>query len=220
MIAQAAGSEITTTTYKGAWGLVDNGYHRWSCTQAPGKHDLLLTELRVSQWIESFRKDVECTFGILKGRFRILKTGICLATPEAADNIWHTCCALHNMLLEVDGLHVKWTDGVPSDWEGPLGENDPDEMRRMAPLAIRRLANPQEFGSQQHEIQSREPVPLVPPTQDDDSVDSSVCVPCTQDGLVPVNSLTYTDFRQRLVTHFDIQWRQNKVVWPRSHKEE
>jgi DDE superfamily endonuclease len=60
---------------------------------------LASTEKRLSQWIESFRKDVECVFGILKGRFRILKTGIRLDGPEAADNVWLTCCASHNLLL-------------------------------------------------------------------------------------------------------------------------
>ena len=49
-------SEVTTETFKGGWGLVDNGYHRWSCTQAPGKSDLLLAERRLSQWMESFRR--------------------------------------------------------------------------------------------------------------------------------------------------------------------
>jgi hypothetical protein len=27
---------------------------------------------------------------------------------EAADNIWLTCCALHNLLIDVDGLSVGW----------------------------------------------------------------------------------------------------------------
>ena len=52
---------------------------------------------------ESIRKDVECVFGILKGRFRILKAGIRLHGVDNADSIWSTCCALHNLLLEIDG---------------------------------------------------------------------------------------------------------------------
>ena len=47
-------------------------------------------ELRWSKWIESMRKDVECVFGILKGRFRVLKTGIRLHGIKAADKIWLT----------------------------------------------------------------------------------------------------------------------------------
>lgn len=49
------------------------------------------------------RKDVERTYGILKGKWRILKNGICLHRVDVVDHIWKTCCALHNMLLHVDG---------------------------------------------------------------------------------------------------------------------
>jgi len=97
-------SEVVSKRYKGAWGLVDNGYHRWACTQAPSKINNLLTEQRLSDWIESFRKDSECVFGILKGRWRVLKTGLRVEGAAAADRIWLTCCALHNMLLNIDGL--------------------------------------------------------------------------------------------------------------------
>ena len=38
--------------------------------------------------VGSLRKDVECTFGILKGRCRILNTGICLHNTEIVDHIW------------------------------------------------------------------------------------------------------------------------------------
>jgi hypothetical protein len=97
-------SKLESTKYSGACGLGDNGYHKWSCTQAPTKQCMLKVEERLSEWIESFRKDAECVFGILKGRFRVLKTGIRLDGPKAADSIWLTCCALHNWLLESDGL--------------------------------------------------------------------------------------------------------------------
>jgi hypothetical protein len=110
------GGEVVKTKYRGAWGLVDNGYHRWACTQAPSKVNSLLIEQRLSDWIESFRKDSECVFGILKGRWRILKTGIRLEGAQAADRVWLTCCALHNMLLKLDGLDERWDAGVPSDW--------------------------------------------------------------------------------------------------------
>jgi DDE superfamily endonuclease len=49
-----------------------------------------------SAWLESMRKDVGCTFGILKGRWRILKTGIRLFGVKAADKVFLTCCAMHN----------------------------------------------------------------------------------------------------------------------------
>ena len=64
------------------------------------------------KWLESIRKDVECTFGILKGRQRILKNRVRLHGVDAVDSVWFTCCALHNWLLELDGQNDKWVGGV------------------------------------------------------------------------------------------------------------
>jgi hypothetical protein len=44
-----------------------------------------MDEIRWSKWLESMRKDVECTFGILKGRWRILKSGIRIEGVDAVD---------------------------------------------------------------------------------------------------------------------------------------
>ena len=57
----------------------------------------------------SLRNDVECTFGILKGRWRILKSGIRIhGVTEQPNKVWLTCCAFHNMLLDIDGLDLQW----------------------------------------------------------------------------------------------------------------
>jgi hypothetical protein len=71
---------------------------------------------------------VECTFGILKGRWRILKTGIWLHSSDSVTKVWKTCCALHNRLLEVKGLNEKWDQGAPTEWEGLLGYHDIEDM--------------------------------------------------------------------------------------------
>jgi hypothetical protein len=92
---------VVTRTYQGAWLLVDNGYLAWPTTVPPIKTTSSRVEIRFSAWLESMRKDVECTFGILKGRWRILKTGIRLSGVDSADKIFLTCCALHNSLLEI-----------------------------------------------------------------------------------------------------------------------
>ena len=44
-----------------------------------------------------------------------------------------TCCALHNWLLEVDGLADGWENGVKSYWE-----TEPDDPCDV-PFAIKRL---------------------------------------------------------------------------------
>lgn len=66
-------------------------------------------EWHMSHWLESLRKDVECTFGILKGRWYILKSGTRLQGVKVSNKIWKTCCALHNWLLEVDVMDDDWT---------------------------------------------------------------------------------------------------------------
>jgi hypothetical protein len=78
---------IVAVKYRGAWLMVDNGYLSWPTTIPPTKTTTDRRDIRWSEWLELMRKDVECTFGILKGRWRILKTGIRLHGVEAADKI-------------------------------------------------------------------------------------------------------------------------------------
>jgi hypothetical protein len=59
----ADGTMIVTVKYKGAWLIVDNGYLNWPTTVPPIKTSCSCTEIRFSKWLESVRKDVECTFG-------------------------------------------------------------------------------------------------------------------------------------------------------------
>jgi hypothetical protein len=91
------------------------------------------------------RKNGECTFGILKGRWRILvKTGIRLNRVECADKTFLTCRALHNWLLETDRLSTSWNNGIPtidSEWDGPLGEHHPED-NCIIPQAICNIHNP------------------------------------------------------------------------------
>ena len=97
-------------------------------------------EIHFSEWLESMHKDVECTFGILKGRWRILKTGIRIHGLTEAVRIWKTYCAFHNWLLETDGLDKKWEEEIPSWWKGQAGKHDPEEAAQI--WAIGWLCNP------------------------------------------------------------------------------
>ena len=72
------------------------------------------------------RKDVECTFGILKGRFRALKLPIYFQTAEAIDNMFFTCCILHNMILAHDGLDRRWEGSV--NWLEEDGTHEADHV--------------------------------------------------------------------------------------------
>jgi hypothetical protein len=111
---------------KGLYLIVDGGYHKWRCLQCPFKHTSKPAQALWSKWVESVRKDVECTFGILKGRFRCLKLPIYYHSKEAIDNMFFTCCILHNMLLSHDGLDSRWENGV--NWAGQDGEHDKEDI--------------------------------------------------------------------------------------------
>jgi hypothetical protein len=50
--------------------------------------------------LESVRKDVECVFGILKGRFGYLATGFRHRQIDVCENVFVACCVLHNMMLD------------------------------------------------------------------------------------------------------------------------
>lgn len=107
---------------KGLYLIVDGGYHKWKCLQCPFKHTSKSAEALWSRWVESVRKDVECTFGILKDRFRCLKLPIYYQDKDVIDNMFFTCCILHNILLHIDGYDVRWEKGV--NWAGQDGEHD------------------------------------------------------------------------------------------------
>jgi hypothetical protein len=100
---------------KGVFLLCDGGYHKWSQLICPLKHTSKLAHTLWSCQLESVRKDVECTFGVLKVRFRILKHPLPYMAKDwvtyrsRIDNIVWTCCVLHNLLLRHDGLEFLWT---------------------------------------------------------------------------------------------------------------
>lgn len=111
---------------KGAWLLVDGGYHKWRCLQCPLKHSAIPKEALWSEWAESVRKDVECVFGVLKGRFRCLKLPIYYHDKNTIDNMFYCCCILHNILLHFDGLDTRWEDNV--NYLGLDGDHAHEDM--------------------------------------------------------------------------------------------
>jgi hypothetical protein len=62
-------------------------------------------------------------FGILKGRFRLLKTPVLYHTKEDVDNIFFTCCALHNQLHQWD-RRDEWENGMEWGTADGLFEED------------------------------------------------------------------------------------------------
>ena len=163
------------------------------------------------EWLESMRKDVQCTFGILKGRWRILKSGIRVHGVSTTDKIWLTCCVLHNLLLQVDGLTEKW--------RGKLGLHNIDEELDNVPFAIQHLSNGSydrnydasemgpEFVENDSDDEAEEPHPQITDMGFGDDLVS-------QHHVNKLNNLSFTIFRQKLITHFDYLFKKNKIKWP------
>jgi len=170
-----------------AYLLCDGGYHLWRVLQCPLKWSSKTEEQRWSRWLESVRKDVECTFGILKGRFRILKSGIRFQSRQAVDETFLTCCVIHNMLLEDDDLLEGWT--------GVDGHHDEDVQR-----IFRRVQNvtpTTDFSGMRrgyYDFRKNE----------------------TRDPEVEIEfDSQHTLLQKKLITHFNYLWRERRIEWVR-----
>jgi hypothetical protein len=207
--------DVIKVQYQGAWFLVDNGYLNWPTTVPKLNCTFHYKEIRFSQWLELVRKDVKCTFGIMKGRFQILKAAIRIHGVKATDEVWLTCCALHNYLLEVDCLDKDWIHGVASEWEGGLGNHHSADVAEHGPnFAIGWLNLPKD-------MRTFNMLGMGPGTNDEESNSDKAEEhvgenPATGDHRLVriVCKLILPYFRDRLVKHFDILFHQNKIKWP------
>ena len=96
---------------KGCYVLCDGGYGDWRnlvsayrCV-APGSY-----KANWSHRVGSVRKDSECTFGMLKARFRILYGRQYRHNATDVEHVFKVCCLLHNM-------RMRARDVTP--WSGP-----------------------------------------------------------------------------------------------------
>ena len=162
--------------------------------------------------MESLRKDVECTFGIIKCRWRVLKTGIRLHGLLNIDRIWLTCLALHNALLDVDGLNEKWRDGVRSDYQT-------DNNDKHLPFAIRRLVS--DDSEKVYDFSGNGPgndVILQNCNKSIQDQDVALPVKTNSDGFINVRNMSLRNFRQKLIIHFNIMFQNNELKWPKRNK--
>ena len=102
----------------GLWVNVDGGYIKIpQCLVG----DPEILHVHMNYWttlMESERKHVECAFGILKSRFRILKLPIRMHDFDEIDEMFRTCCILHNMCLEYDHGDDEWNLGSSTVYGG------------------------------------------------------------------------------------------------------
>ena len=187
---------VVEAHYKGGWLMVDNGYMDWSCTIPPMKKSLSYKFIRFSEWLESMRKNVECTFGVMKKRFGILKAGSRLFSMNSCDEIFLTCCSLHNMLLFEDNL---------DEWDLDDVQNANNNR-----FALNRLENPSfDCFINNETIEVEEYFT---------SRDQYNVKKATIHGKRWVHKLSYKTFYKLLVQHFDIRFKNKSVHWPKNFK--
>jgi hypothetical protein len=136
---------------------------------------------------------------------------------DAGDKNFLTCKALHNWLLEVDGLDKKWDEGIPTAWEGALGCHDLHNVEENLPEAITCLMSPGAMRA--YDVSGMgfiEDEPL-------------------QDNLLTFNESHLTRLERQYehkgklsvrvvidlqLYHFDIAFQRNNIVWPgrRNHQ--
>jgi hypothetical protein len=61
---------------KGVYLIVDRGYEKEGHLMCPKAWPVEMKDVKWCEWLESCRKDVECTFGIIKERWRWLRSPI------------------------------------------------------------------------------------------------------------------------------------------------
>ena len=106
-----------------------------------------------------------------------------------------TCCALHNMLLEVDGLDDEWQSGVKGDWEGDWGLHENEDSLKFAVPRDQDLSG---FGGG---------IDQTFPQPDAETQPSHHDIRVTR-------KMIFFGFRSCLIQHFSHKWRAREIVWP------
>jgi hypothetical protein len=81
--------------------ICNNGYLHWPTLICPygSIENFSLVGYFLSN-LESVRKDIDCTFGILKKRWQILNDGLNYCNIGTCERIFNACCCLNNFMLD------------------------------------------------------------------------------------------------------------------------
>lgn len=159
----------------------------------PSKHATSDEERDWTKMVESLRKDVECLFGELKQEFAILKYGSRFNSLTLMDNIFLTCCAIHNQRKVIAGLDEMWDlDHILIDED--LSQNDAAVFRRQAETD-RLNSVPEEDNSGMGGGEN-----LILPFDDN---------------VLEEHDISHDIVKKRLIDHFTVANKKNEVVWPK-----
>jgi hypothetical protein len=191
-------------TLKDPYVLVDGGYHRWRHTISASRLNVDPDFIAWRKRLESVRKDIEDTFGILKGRFRILKLPINYHKKEQIDNVVHCVCALHNLLRDWDGLS-EWEKGA--DWKGVDSLFDKDVDGSPNPYVRgQRIVGHEDYSSRGIQQFANDVI-----IQQEFDISQNKFVECRVE-----ETAEFYNLQRKLVKHFTVAAKKNELVWLRS----
>lgn len=199
----------TVEEHKGAYLIADGGYHRWRCLQCPTRSDTAASRVSWGKWVESVRKDVECAFGRLKGRFRCLKLPSRFQSLGEVDHEFRACIVLYNMCHFSDGRENRWDDIFEADPEttGALFGDDADGID---------VSNSLEWVRERYQAQVNRHASRVSATMqigaEFDASGVGQPVALTAGGDIEVES-SWATLQAKLVRHFQIANTRKEVGW-------
>ena len=133
------------------------------------------------------RNGVECNKGILKRVFSCLKQGLRLSLLETCDKVWLICYALHNKLLQIDGYNKYWN----------LNEHNCDQIRsKFTPKQLNKTASQNEPSLNYYQ--------QIGYVQGNDWY--------SRNGIRLVSKIPLSVFKDTLVIHFDMRFKQRSIV--------
>jgi hypothetical protein len=163
----------------------------------------------------------------MKGRFRVLKTGIRLHGIEVTDCIWHTCCALHNFFLQKDGLNEEWVNGESICTTAEYSNHNENDVNNHAPRFItNNVANMETMDLTgmgpgddntwpiEHDVYDNDGYVLEQFDTDNDIIYDETIENDVLDLAQEVNKLTLNEFRKRLIENHDILFESQQLKWP------
>jgi hypothetical protein len=192
---------------KGGYLIVDGGYQEASWLMPPFSSGCSIAEKRWSEWLESVRKDIECTFGILKIRFQLFLRPLLFHKFADITNAWKSAIILHNMLITYDGRDLaEWEKNLNWSYIDPNFDTLQDEE-----LDANHIQQMDDY----FEAQSSRALRLESSSRR--QLLSQATVDTTPIGATfdSRNVFHQYDKRKQLVFHFNFNFQLGLVKWPR-----
>jgi hypothetical protein len=202
------------TSMRGVYLICDGGYHDWPCTISGYSFTVDSNKFLFARWLSSLRKCVECTFGILKCRFTILKN-FRYHTERKLNDVWFTCLALHNMLVDETARSVEGDSDAVAALERFLAEEEGQIAAVYAADTASHVdADENDADSGDADDEDADEVDEwggVDRQQDANDVMHSAAAP---DVVEERPAETFTVFRDKLLEHWLLRIEQGRVRWP------